>query len=601
MGLHRARPTSGRRRNASKARALQGPSVGTRLAEGAADEDCGTRDGVKRLARRSDHRGRRCAGAADRPRLEARGAHASRGHVASSASWSRSSTCPTTPSRRRSSGPDAMPLDLTEATVAEIAQAVARGETTALAVTEAALARIAKLNPLLNAFTDVTGERARARAQAIDAARAAGKPPGPLAGVPFAVKNLFDVRGLPTRAGSKINRERAPAGRDQPLIERLEAAGAVLVGALNMGEYAYDFTGENAHDGNARNPHDPDRMTGGSSGGSGGAVAGRMVPLALGSDTNGSIRVPSSYCGLFGLKPTYGRLSRARSFPFVASLDHLGPLARSARDLALAYDAMQGPDPEDPACAGQAGRADAAGARARHGRAAHRRRGRLFPQGAHAGSAGRARPRRRRARRAARDRDPGGAARPRRRLCDHGERGREPASRPAARPRAGFRPGRARPADRRRDDPGEPGQPRAEIPPLVSRARARAVRRGRRDPRPGHARHGAAHRPADDDARRRRDPAAAEHRHLYPADLVHRPAGGGGAGAARADADRRAGDRRAVARGRGAAHRARARTRRGSRWRRSRRFSACPGEVHDRTARQDMRQWRSTCPRSLPR
>ena len=125
----------------------------------------------------------------------------------------------------------------------------------------------------------------------------------------------------------------------------------MLVGALNMGEYAYDFTGENVHDGNARNPHDTSRMTGGSSSGSGGAVAGGLVPLSLGSDTNGSIRVPSSFCGLFGLKPTYGRLSRARSFPFVASLDHLGPLARSPRDLALAYDAMQGPDAEDPVCA----------------------------------------------------------------------------------------------------------------------------------------------------------------------------------------------------------------------------------------------------------
>jgi aspartyl-tRNA(Asn)/glutamyl-tRNA(Gln) amidotransferase subunit A len=247
-----------------------------------------------------------------------------------------------------------MPIDLAEATAADIAQAVASGETTALAVAEATLARVAKLNPLLNAFTDVTTERARARAQAIDAARAAGKPLGPLAGVPFAVKNLFDVKGLPTRAGSKINRERAPAERDQPLITRLEAAGGVLVGALNMGEYAYDFTGENVHDGNARNPHDPERMTGGSSSGSGGAVAGRMVPLALGSDTNGSIRVPSSYCGLFGLKPTYGRLTRAHSFPFVSSLDHLGPLARSTRDLALAYDAMQGTDPEDPVCAGRA-------------------------------------------------------------------------------------------------------------------------------------------------------------------------------------------------------------------------------------------------------
>ena len=243
-----------------------------------------------------------------------------------------------------------MPIDLAEATAAEIAQAVRSGETTALAVTEAALARIARLDPLLGAFTDVTAERARAQARAIDAARAAGKPPGTLAGVPFAVKNLFDVEGLATRAGSKINRERAPAERDSPLIERLEAAGAVLLGALNMGEYAYDFTGENVHDGASRNPHDTSRMTGGSSGGSAGAVAGRLVPLALGSDTNGSIRVPSSLCGLFGLKPTYGRLSRARSFPFVASFDHLGPFCRSARDLALSYDAMQGPDPDDAAC-----------------------------------------------------------------------------------------------------------------------------------------------------------------------------------------------------------------------------------------------------------
>jgi aspartyl-tRNA(Asn)/glutamyl-tRNA(Gln) amidotransferase subunit A len=244
-----------------------------------------------------------------------------------------------------------VPIDLAEATAADIARAVQAGQTSARDATEAALARIARLDPQLNAFTDVTAERARRRADAIDADRASGKPPGPLAGVPFAVKNLFDVQGLATRAGSKINRERPPAERDQPLIARLEAAGGVLVGALNMGEYAYDFTGENVHDGNARNPHDRALMTGGSSSGSGGAVAGRLVPIALGSDTNGSIRVPASFCGLFGLKPTYGRLTRARSFPFVTSLDHLGLLARSARDLALAYDAMQGPDPEDPVCA----------------------------------------------------------------------------------------------------------------------------------------------------------------------------------------------------------------------------------------------------------
>jgi 1-carboxybiuret hydrolase len=237
------------------------------------------------------------------------------------------------------------------AQASEIAAAVAADKTSASAVIDGALARIAKYNPRLNAFTAVVKERARKQATAIDAARKQGRALGALAGVPFAVKNLFDIAGLPTLAGSKINRDRAPAARDATLIARLEAQGAVLVGALNMGEYAYDFTGENVHDGASRNPHDLDRMTGGSSGGSGGAVGGGLVPLALGSDTNGSIRVPASLCGVFGLKPTYGRLSRAHTFPFVASLDHVGPLARSARDLALAYDAMQGFDPDDPVCA----------------------------------------------------------------------------------------------------------------------------------------------------------------------------------------------------------------------------------------------------------
>src|SRR5579871_4111832 len=243
-----------------------------------------------------------------------------------------------------------MTANPTGLSAAEIAQAVAARKLSALSVTEAALVRIARHNTTLNAFTDVTAERARAKARAVDDAIASGKNPGPLAGVPFAVKNLFDVRGLPTRAGSKINRERPAASRDATLVERLEAAGAVLVGALNMGEYAYDFTGENIHDGPSRNPHDPSRMTGGSSGGSGSAVGGALVPLALGSDTNGSIRVPSSFCGIFGLKPTYGRLTRARTFPFVASLDHLGPFARNVRDLALSYDAMQGGDADDAAC-----------------------------------------------------------------------------------------------------------------------------------------------------------------------------------------------------------------------------------------------------------
>jgi 1-carboxybiuret hydrolase len=241
--------------------------------------------------------------------------------------------------------------DLSWATAADIAQAVGNGETSAAAVVENALTRIARLNPTLHAFTAVTAERAHTRAKAVDAARAKKQRLGPLAGVPFAVKNLFDIAGVATLAGSKINRVLAPAKQDSPLIERMEAAGAILVGALNMGEYAYDFTGENVHDGPSRNPHDITRMTGGSSGGSGGAVAGGMVPVALGSDTNGSIRVPSSLCGIFGLKPTYGRLGRSRTFPFVSSLDHLGPLARSVHDLALSYDAMQGPDGDDSACA----------------------------------------------------------------------------------------------------------------------------------------------------------------------------------------------------------------------------------------------------------
>src|SRR5262244_3619455 len=243
-------------------------------------------------------------------------------------------------------------MDTAWAHASEIAAAVCDGRTSAVAVVRAALARIAKHNRVLNAFTAVTEERALAKAAALDAERAKGRRlVGALAGVPFAVKNLFDIAGLPTLAGSKINRDRAPAKRDATLIARLESTGAVLVGALNMGEYAYDFTGENVHYGASRNPHDVSRMTGGSSGGSGAAVAGGLVPIALGSDTNGSIRVPASLCGIFGLKPTYGRLSRAHTFPFVASLDHVGPLARSVTDLALAYDAMQGHDSEDPVCA----------------------------------------------------------------------------------------------------------------------------------------------------------------------------------------------------------------------------------------------------------
>ena len=233
--------------------------------------------------------------------------------------------------------------------VTSIVSDMVSGRTSTSAHITAVLENIKAVNPRVNAFTDILDERALAVAAGIDRRKAAGQKLGALAGVPFAVKNMIDVAGLRTRAGSKINsEERAPAKRDATLVRRLEAADAILVGTLNMGEYAYDFTGENAHYGPSRNPHALDHMTGGSSGGSGAAVAAGMVPISLGSDTNGSIRIPSTFCGIFGLKPTYGRLSRFGSFPFVSSLDVLGPIARSVDDLALCYDVMQGSDQEDP-------------------------------------------------------------------------------------------------------------------------------------------------------------------------------------------------------------------------------------------------------------
>jgi AtzE family amidohydrolase len=234
-----------------------------------------------------------------------------------------------------------------------IAAAVRQREVSAEALVHASLARIAATDDAVNAFTDITAARALMAAQVLDRRLRDGDTTVralPLLGVPYAVKNLFDVSGLTTLAGSKIERDRPPAARDGPLVQRLDAAGAVLVGALNMDEYAYGFTTENSHEGPTHNPHDLSRVAGGSSGGSGAAVAAGQVPITLGSDTNGSIRVPSSLCGVFGLKPTYGRLPRNGSYPFVASLDHLGPFARSAQDLALAYDALQGFDAADPGC-----------------------------------------------------------------------------------------------------------------------------------------------------------------------------------------------------------------------------------------------------------
>jgi AtzE family amidohydrolase len=223
-------------------------------------------------------------------------------------------------------------------------------------VLAAHIERIESLDPVLNCFTDRTFDRAWAEAAAVDRRIAAGEDPGPLAGVPIAVKNLFDVWGMTTRAGSKILRDNPPAVADAPSLARLISAGAVLLGALNMDEFAYGFVTENAHDGATRNPHDTTRIAGGSSGGSAAAVAAGLVAITLGSDTNGSIRLPAGLCGIFGLKPGYGRVDRAGTVPFVDSFDHLGPFARTADDLTLAYDLLQESDPPRDAPEINAGR-----------------------------------------------------------------------------------------------------------------------------------------------------------------------------------------------------------------------------------------------------
>lgn len=232
----------------------------------------------------------------------------------------------------------------------DCASAFRRREVSAREIAQASLARIAMKNPALNAYIDVTADRALAEADALDKTRREKAALPSLAAVPYAVKNLFDVAGLTTLAGARLHAGNAPAKADAVLVDRMRAAGGLLTGTLNMDAYAYGFTTENSHYGYTRNPRSPDRSAGGSSGGTGAAVAGGLVPIGLGSDTNGSIRVPASLCGVFGLKPTFGRLSRRGSFPFVASLDHLGPLAATSTDLALAYDALQGWDPTDPAC-----------------------------------------------------------------------------------------------------------------------------------------------------------------------------------------------------------------------------------------------------------
>jgi AtzE family amidohydrolase len=236
----------------------------------------------------------------------------------------------------------------------DIAQQIAKGTRSAAAVLAECKGLIEARDADLNCFTAKTFERAAREAAAIDALYAEGKALPPLAGVPYAVKNLFDVEGLVTLAGAKINAGNAPAAADAKIVARMSRAGAILLGALNMEELAYGFLTENHHYGITRNPHDHTRGAGGSSGGSAAAVGAGMLPITLGSDTSGSIRVPASLCGVFGLKPTYGRLPRSGTYPFVNSFDHVGPFANSVLGLALAYDAMQGPDPTDPACAQRA-------------------------------------------------------------------------------------------------------------------------------------------------------------------------------------------------------------------------------------------------------
>lgn len=232
----------------------------------------------------------------------------------------------------------------------QIAEVVKQKEVSAKSIVAASLARIADRNYKYNCFTNVLAETALAEAEKIDRSITEGKDPGILAGVPFAVKNLFDVVGITTLAGAKINAENPPATRDATAVARLKKAGAILVGALNMDEYAYGFVTENSHYGQTRNPHNLDCIAGGSSGGSAAAVAAGLVPITLGSDTNGSIRVPAAFCGIYGLKPTYGRLSRSGVFLFASSFDHIGPFARSVRDLAAIFDILQGEDPGDPVC-----------------------------------------------------------------------------------------------------------------------------------------------------------------------------------------------------------------------------------------------------------
>lgn len=237
-------------------------------------------------------------------------------------------------------------MNISELSIQALQQAIQCGDISAREVAQHTLQGIEQQG-VLNAWTEVTADRMLREADAVDSRQRRGESLPPLAGIPWAVKNLFDVAGHTTLAGATLFQDRPAAERDAWAVSRLSRAGALLSGMLNMDAYAYGFTTENTHFGATRNPHDLTRVAGGSSGGSAAAVASGLAHFSLGTDTNGSIRVPASLCGIFGLKPTFGRLSRSGSHPFVASLDHIGPFARRVEDLALVYDVLQGLDSND--------------------------------------------------------------------------------------------------------------------------------------------------------------------------------------------------------------------------------------------------------------
>ena len=238
----------------------------------------------------------------------------------------------------------------TALSLAEAAAALRRGTLSSLELTRALIARIEAWNPAINAFVRFDPEPALKAARKADRARKAGRP-APLHGVPLAHKDMYYRKGTLAECGSRVRQGFRPETTAQALT-RLDAAGALQIGALNMSEFAFNPTGHNPHFGHCRNPWNTDRITGGSSSGSGAAVAARLAYGALGSDTGGSIRGPSYFCGLSGIKPTYGRVSRAGAMPLSFSLDHVGPLTRTVADSALMLQAIAGPDADDPTTLG---------------------------------------------------------------------------------------------------------------------------------------------------------------------------------------------------------------------------------------------------------